>query len=102
MVDRTAPERIWLTADEDCRPFVTKGPLASPPRTEYIRADLGSFYQEKDIDALQNRIKELESGRDKWSRLYDKVVEQDAEQYKHLVTAKEKLREVLQKENRYR
>jgi hypothetical protein len=105
MVDRTAPERIWLTADEDCRPFVTKGPLASPPRTEYIRADL---YHDLEAelsgyaDALAEQLeahKAAESERDRWSRLYDKVVAQDAEQYKHLVTAKEKLREMLQKEN---
>jgi hypothetical protein len=41
-----APERIWLTADDpNNRPFVTKGPLASPPRTEYIRADLVPGWQ---------------------------------------------------------
>lgn len=41
-----APERIWLTADRpDHRPFVTKGFLASPPRTEYIRADLVPQWQ---------------------------------------------------------
>jgi hypothetical protein len=94
-----APEHIW--AGPNGKYWSTED-IGNGVDIEYIRADLGSFYQEKDIDALQNRIKELESERDKWSRLYDKVVEQDAEQYKHLVTAKEKLREVLQKENRYR
>jgi hypothetical protein len=99
MVDRTAPEHIWAGPNGE---YWSTEDIGNGVDIEYIRADLGSFYQEKDIDALQNRIKELESERDKWSRLYDKVVEQDAEQYKHLVTAKEKLRQVLQKENRYR
>jgi len=36
-----APNRIWIkTDDPNNRPFVTRGPLAAPPYTEYVRANL--------------------------------------------------------------
>jgi hypothetical protein len=47
-----APERIWI----DWKPgmAVTSGPLAAPPRQEYIRADLVPQWQE--MDGLMDRI----------------------------------------------
>lgn len=70
MTDMTAPERIWLNTagcyDEAHGHADEMGVTwCEHPQDdddqEYIRADLGSFYQEKDIDAMQDRIEALEA-----------------------------------------
>jgi hypothetical protein len=70
MTDTTAPERIWLNtagsyeyAHEATFGTDTGVTWCDMPQDEddqeYIRADLGSFYQEKDIDAMQYEISRL-------------------------------------------
>jgi len=58
-----APERIWAFHDGPlvgC--FVGKNNFGDGAHVaEYIRADLGSFYQEKDIDALMAERDNLRS-----------------------------------------
>jgi hypothetical protein len=66
MCDQSFPERIfvwpgrppvgWMDAD---------GEKLREGEAEYIRADTGSFYQEKDIDALQSRVDAAEDERDR-------------------------------------
>jgi len=57
-----APERIWL----DWRPglAVTSGPLASKPRTEYIRADTVAAM------VAEARIQELEAKQQETFQMY--------------------------------
>lgn len=57
MSDETPPDRVWLNFRRDpngsddllLEDWPNEGAVIG---VEYIRADLGSFYQEKDIDAL--------------------------------------------------
>ena len=58
-----APEYIW--AARNSRTDATMWwPNDTAGATKYIRADLGSFYQEKDIDALMARAEKAEADRD--------------------------------------
>jgi hypothetical protein len=65
MTDKTAPERIWALITGIQPKDGSAGIWASGKdahvgaEAEYIRADLGSFYQEKDIDAMQYEIRRL-------------------------------------------
>lgn len=70
--DYDLPERLWATVAGIQPQGRTHGIWDEAPSRstlsnwqEYVRADTGSFYQEKDIDAMQARIAALEAERDR-------------------------------------
>ena len=95
-----APERIWafktgLQPSDGSAGVWANGADASIGAVEYVRADLGSFYQEKDIDALMNerdRLREalerVEIASDHYAAITEAETTFDAIRYAHESTAR--------------
>lgn len=74
MSDQSYPERIFVWRGTPQVGWIdAEGERATYGEAEYIRADCGSFYQEKDIDALMDERDKLRAELDRMQGVLDDV-----------------------------
>lgn len=102
----THPEEIWArrypngVVGARCSEKAVSPLTTGDMYARYIRADLGSFYKESDIDDLQAQIALLERARDAWRKALDNSCDRvltAQRRAEHFEAIAEKLAQLLDK-----